>query len=273
MINDAQPMVGGFYKFKPRSQWPESTRNSIPVDSMYESHPVIVVSVTKAGALNIVMVTSHPIIPISNYAPIGFKSDRVPVPPLTLSKALPKQTWVQLNSERTYPKELFITFGNVSLGKRSKNRLIELVTQCGIHPKQQALASKSIPEAPKLKPTDLAVQSAPAPGIELNHADIQEIKANLTELSRALTALAAVCNKLEADAILSSHATQPPTKAVTETICMSTAISGAVSVEVAKHREVVTMEDVASAQRKRSRLGKWLAGVFKAAKTTIASRS
>ena len=75
------------------------------------------------------MVTSHPVKPISNYVPIGFKSDRVPVPPLTLSKALPKQTWVQLNSVRTYPKKLFITFENVSLGKRSKKRLIELVNQ------------------------------------------------------------------------------------------------------------------------------------------------
>ena len=267
MINDAQAMVGRFYKFKPRSQWPNSTRNSIPVDNMYESHPVIVVSVTKAGTLNIVMVTSHPIKPISNYVPIGLKSDHVPVPPLTLSKALPKQTWVQLNSERTYPKELFIPFGNVSLGKRSKKRLIKLVTQPGIHQEQQALASKSIPAAPKLKPTNLAVQSATAPGIELNHPDIHEIKTSLTELARAVTALAAVCNKLEADTTLSPQAAQPPSKAVTETSCMPTEMSGAVSVEVAKHSEVVTLKDAASVQSKRSRLRKWLAGVFKAKKT------
>ena len=271
MIIDAQDMIGRFYKFIPRSQWPESRRKSIPVDDMYESHPVIVVSVTNVGALNTVMVTSHPVKPISNYVPIGFQSDRVPVRPLELSKALPKQTWVQLNSVRTYPKELFIPFENVSLGKRSKKRLIELVNQPEIHQNQQALARKPTPATPKLKPTNLFVQPAPAPGIELNHSDIQEIKTSLTELARAVTALAAVCNKLEADAALSPRAAQLPTKTVTETSCMPTEMSVAVSVEVANHSEVVTLKGAALVQSKRSRLGKWLAAVFKV-KKTIASR-
>lgn len=144
MVNDPRAMVGRFYQFKPRSQWPESTRNSIPVDRRYESHPVVVVSVSKAGALNIVMVTSHPIKPTSNYVPVGFESSRVSVPPLMFrTKALHKQTWFQLNSKRTYPKELFMRFENAELDKDSKNPLVGLVSQFRSRPKPQLIAPKS----------------------------------------------------------------------------------------------------------------------------------
>ena len=81
-----------------------------------------------------------------------------------------------------------------------------------------------------------------------------------------------MCNKLEADAALSPRAAQPPTKPVTETSCVPTEMSVAVSVEVAKHSEVVKLKDAALVQSKRSRLAKWLAGVFKAKKTIALRR-
>lgn len=265
MINDAQAMVGRFYKFKPRSDWPKSTRNSIPADKMYESHPVMVVSISKAGALNVVMLTSHPIQPISNYVPIGFESDRVPIAPLMFrTKALPKQSWLQLNSKRTYPKELFMRFENARLGKASMKRLGGLVTQIDNRSKQPVLAEKSIASPPKPAATTAVVHSL-ALNVEPKHPEVQEIKTSLAKLARAVTALAAVCNKLEAGATLSPQAAQPLAKLVTKTSCMPTEMSGAVPAEVTKNSEVVTLKAV---QSKRSRIGKWLAGFFKAKKTT-----
>lgn len=76
-----------------------------------------------------------------------------------------------------------------------------------------------------------------------------------------------MCNKLEADATLSPQASQPLAKVATETSCMPTEMSGAVPAEVTKNSEVVTLKDAPSAQSEKSRLGKWLAGLFKARKT------
>lgn len=149
-----------------------------------------------------------------------------------------------------------MTFKNAELEKRSKNRLLELVNQAGTHAKQQALASNSIARPSTPTTTDLAVQSAPATGIELNHPDLQEIKASLAELARAVTVLAAVCNKLEVDATPSTPTAQPLAKVVRERSCMPIEMSGAVPSKVAEHSELVMLKDAASVQSKRARLGK-----------------
>ena len=115
-------------------------------------------------------------------------------------------------------------------------------------------------------------RSVPTSRTELRNADIQEMKTNLAELAHSITALAAVCNKLEAYTTPSTQAAQPLAKRGEKTRCIPTEISGAVPAELAKHSEVVTLKDAASVQNKRWRLRKWLAEVFKT-KKTIAMRT
>lgn len=133
---DTNAMVGKFYRFKPRSNWPLDAQITLPRDPLYYIHPAIVIGTTPVGLIQVVTTTTHPHLErgVDVYCPIGFPSDLVATAPLVKNPSdSATASWVRLDNRKTFSVDLFTPFmepggrEQYALSKKSKRRLINLV--------------------------------------------------------------------------------------------------------------------------------------------------